>query len=200
MTDEGKLFEDARRGDEAALSVLLQKYLPDLHTYVRLRLSRKLKGREDTVDIVQSVCRDVLQNAGQFTYEGEPQFRAWLFTTALRKIVDRAEYWGAAKRDLDKQQPLTGGGSKSGANIEAQVLHSFQNVCSPSGVAMGREMLARVEAAFSALPEDYQEVILLAKVVGLPRTEIAKRMNRTEASIRNLLPRALAELAERADQ
>lgn len=199
MTDEGKLFEDARRGDEAALSELLQKYLPDLHTYVRLRLSRKLKGREDTVDIVQSVCRDVLQNAGQFAYEGEPQFRAWLFTTALRKIVDRAEYWGAAKRDLDKQQPLVGGETKSGSDIEAQVLHSFQNVCSPSGVAMGREMLARVEAAFSALPEDYQEVILLAKVVGLPRAEIAKRMNRTEASIRNLLPRALAELAERAD-
>jgi hypothetical protein len=62
---------------------------------------------------------------------------------------------------------------------------------SPSGVAMGREELERMSAAFEELDPDHKEVILLSRVVGLSRAEVAAEMDRTEASVRNLLHRAL---------
>lgn len=197
--DSAKLIADATRGDESALSSLLARHLPDLHTYVRLRLSRKLREVEDTVDIVQSVCRDVLQNAQGFHYEGEAQFRSWLFNSATRKIVDKAEHWAAAKRDSNRNLSIDATGTHGGLRFEAEIETSFRNVCSPSQDAMGRETMARIEEAFASLSEEKQEVILLAKVVGMSRAEIAATMGRTEAAIRNLLPRALAELAEIAD-
>ena len=39
-------------------------------------------------------------------------------------------------------------------------------------------------------------MIVLTRVVGLTRAEVAERMQRSEASVRSLLTRALAELAE----
>lgn len=197
--DQARLIEDATRGDESALSSLLARHLPDLNVYVRLRLSQKLRGVEDTIDIVQSVCRDVLQNAQGFRYEGEAQFRTWLFNSAVRKILDKAEHWGAAKRNWDRNRSLDATSTRDGLRYESEIVTSFRKVCSPSHVAMGREMMDRIETAFASLTEDKQEVILLAKVVGMSRTQIAEHMGRTEAAIRNLLPRALSELAELAD-
>ena len=197
--ESAKLIEDATRGDEGALSSLLAKHLPDLNVYVRLRLSRKLRGVEDTIDIVQSVCRDVLQNARGFRYEGEAQFRTWLFNSAVRKILDKAEHWGAAKREWDRNRSLDATGTHGGLRFENEIETSFRTVCAPSNAAIGRETMDRIESAFAELAEDKQEVILLAKVVGMSRTQIAEQMGRSEAAIRNLLPRALSELAELAD-
>jgi len=54
---------------------------------------------EETVDLVQSVCREVLQHRERFAHPEERGFQRWLYRTALRKIAHRAEYWRAAKRD-----------------------------------------------------------------------------------------------------
>ena len=43
-------------------------------------------------------------------------------------------------------------------------------------------------------------MILLAKQVGLSRSEIAEEMGRTEGPVRMLLSRALAQLAEMLDE
>ena len=148
---------------------------------------------------MQSVCRDVLENMGRFRYPGEAAFRAWLYATALRKIADRAEYWRAAKRDPGREVPLDARGTATAptATDDARLIEVYRaSFFSPSQAAMGREALARIEQAFEKLPEDYREVIVLSRVVGLSRTEIAERMGRTEASVRNLVSRALAELAE----
>ena len=50
-------------------------------------------------------------------------------------------------------------------------------------------------SAFDRLPEAHREVIVLAKVMGLSRGEIAAQMGRTEIAVRTLLSRALAQLA-----
>ena len=60
---------------------------------------------------------------------------------------------------------------------------------------MGREDLERIERAFAELPEDYREVILLSRLVGLSHREIAEDWGRKEGAIRVLLHRALARLS-----
>jgi len=194
------LVEAAAAGDAAAVETLLQQHLPGLRAYVRLRAGPMLRARESASDLVQSVCRDVLENIERFRYPGESAFKAWLYATAMRKIADRAEYWTAGKRDVAREAlaldaPLGG----SDGDQDGRLAAVYGSIYSPSRVAMGREVMARLESAFEKLPEDYREVIVLARIVGLSRTEIAERMGRTEASVRNLLSRALAELATHLD-
>ena len=71
---------------------------------------------------------------------------------------------------------------------------AYARFAAPSRAASSAEEIARIEQAFAGLPEDYREVILLSRVVGLDRASVAREMNRSEDSIRNLLHRALAKL------
>jgi RNA polymerase sigma-70 factor, ECF subfamily len=197
--DDAALVTAAAGGDTTAVQQLLQRHLPGLRAYVRLRAGATLRKHESSSDLVQSVCRDVLENMGRFRYPGEAAFRAWLYATALRKIADRAEYWRAAKRDPGREVRIEGHAAPTAPSThdDARLLDVYRaSFFSPSQAAMGREALARIEQAFEKLPEDYREVIVLSRVVGLSRAEIAERMGRTEASVRNLVSRALAELAE----
>ena len=164
---------------------------------MEMRHSRRC-ARESSSDIVQSVCRDVLENMGRFRYPGEAAFRAWLYATAMRKIADRAEYWRAAMRDPAREVRLSpGSATRPSGTDDARLAEVYRaSFFSPSQAAIGREALVRLEAAFEKLPEDYREVVVLSRIVGLSRAEIAQKMGRTEASVRNLVSRALAELAE----
>lgn len=54
-----------------------------------------------------------------------------------------------------------------------------------------------MEQAFEDLAEDYREVILLVRVVGLPHARIAETMERAETATRTLLSRAPARLSTR---
>ncbi len=195
MDQSRVLFEAASRGDAASLNTLIERHLPALFAYVRLNIGPKLRRREASGDLVQSICREVLADAGAFRYEGEGAFRVWLYTQALHKIRHRAEFWGAQKRDPGKEVPPPDRSGHDGGLFDA-----YQSFCTPSRAVMRRETIERIESAFAELPDDYREVILLSRVVGLTRTEIASRMGRTEAAIRNLLPRALAALSDRIEE
>lgn len=192
MRSSNDLGLEASRGDRAAVEELLVRHLPGLRSYVRLKTGRLVRARENESDVVQSVCREVLQGAGEFRFGGEAGFRHWLFATAMRKILDKHKRHVADKRDVRREAaPPT--------DEDGEVPLADERFASPSGVAIGHEQFERMAHAFDALPEDYTEVILLSRVVGLPRKDVAVAMDRSEASVRNLLHRALAELARHLD-
>ena len=61
-----------------------------------------------------------------------------------------------------------------------------------------RDVIARDVAAGAdrlALPDEYRQVILLARIVGLSHADLAREMGRSETAVRTLLHRALARLA-----
>jgi RNA polymerase sigma-70 factor (ECF subfamily) len=190
------LAEAAARGDGSALGRLLEHYLPELRAFVRLRAGPLVRARESNSDLVQSVCREILQHGESFRFASEDAFRRWLFTTTLRKLVDRRDHWLAAKRDAMREVSF---GGESDAGAEERLAIAYRSLSSPSRHAMARETIERLEAAFDDLPEDYREVVTLAKVAGLSRAEIAAQMGRSEGSVRMLLVRALAELAARLE-
>jgi len=57
-------------------------------------------AKESASDLVQSVCLEILQHLDRFRYRGEAGFKHWLYTTALRRIVNKHEFNTAAKRDV----------------------------------------------------------------------------------------------------
>ena len=153
-----------------------------------------MEAMESTSDIVQSVCREILQHKDRFQYPGEDGFRRWLYTTALRKVSKRAEFYRAQRRDAARTVPLEDGGDDPQA-----LLSCYGRFCSPSQAFQAREEVERIEGAFDQLPEHYREVITLSRIAGLSHAEIAERTGRTEGSTRMLLFRALEQLSELLD-
>lgn len=189
---EGDSIELVNRlcaGDRSALELLLERHIPRLRGYVRLNSDRKLRLKEDSTDIVQSVCRELLENAERFQHPSENAFRHWLYSTALRKIRRRYHYYRAQKRDVDREVEIEGGPSRSG---DRGVYYA--NLLSPSSEAVARETQERIEGAFEKLPDEYREVLIMAQVVGMTRGEIGVELGKSELAVRSLLFRARARL------
>ena len=147
-----------------------------------------MRLREAESDLVQSVCRDVLEKGDGFRYPDHSGFKRWLYTTTLRKIMQKNAKYRAACRD--------GGDEASPSAVaDEDLFEGYRRFASPSGVAIGREDVHRIETALERLSDDDREVILLSRLAGLSRADVADEMGRTEAGIRNLLHRALAKLA-----
>lgn len=186
----GAWLARASQGDRVALGALLEQHLPGLRRYVRLRGGPQLWKRESVSDLVQSVCIEVLVHQNDFEYRGEAQFRHWLYTTAMNKIREHLRHYGAQRRTPVRE--VEDGDSRLGGIADEQP--------SPSQNAILRETEERLARAMDALPDDYRQAILLARVIGLPHEEVAAQMGRTVDSVRNLLHRALARLAALADR
>ncbi|MCA8951418.1 MAG: sigma-70 family RNA polymerase sigma factor, partial [Planctomycetes bacterium] len=176
MRSSHDLGLDASRGDAAAIDELLVRHLPSLRAYVRLKAGPVVRAREAESDVVQSVCREVLQRQGEFRFGGEGGFRHWLFRTALRKILDKHKLHTAERRDVRREQaPVRGQDGSAAALAFPDPLAAF---ATPSAVAIGRERFEQIAAAFDRLPPDHAEVVLLSRVVGLSRADVAQAMDR----------------------
>ncbi len=189
MPDEvGNLVESAVRGETPAVEILLERYLPGLRAFVRLRAGPMVRTHESTSDITQSVCREVLQNIAGFQYGGEVGFKHWLYATALRKLQKRDVHWRRQKREAARD-----------VDDDVSLIDAYHCVSTPSGRAIAKEELARIELCFDELGEEEREVIALARIVGLPHKQIAETLGKTEGATRVLLHRALAKLAAKLD-
>jgi len=182
------LVRSASHGDSAAMDVLLERHLPALVAYVRLHADPLIRRNESCADIAQSVCREVLEDLPGFDYRGEPAFRKWLFQQALSKLINRKRYYLREKRDAARERRLS--------RVEAQTKLEglYARLCSPSEGAIASETAERLERAFDQLPDDYRQVITLARIIGMGHAEIAEEMGRQEGAVRVLLHRALARL------
>ena len=189
-----RLLDAAREGDPAALDHLLRRHLPGLRAFVRLRTGPAIRARESSSDVVQSVCREVIERAGEFRHGGDAGFKRWLYETARRKLADRGEFHQAAKRDVGREA------TTPSQLDDAELAACYQTLCTPSRTAELREQVERVEAAFDDLPEPQRDLILRAKLLEESRSDIAKSLGKSEGAVRTMLSRALARLAELLDE
>lgn len=187
------LVARASQGDQAAVGELIEQHMSRLEAFLRLRMGADLRGKESAADLAQSVCREVLAHADRYQYRGESHFRHWLFTTALRKLSNRARFYHAEKRDVGREVAPSPRHSRSDL-VLVELLSG--NTKTPSGEIVAREQAEAMEQAFLALPEHYREVIVLSRVVGLSHAEIAEKLGKTEQASRSILSRGLLALAQ----
>ena len=141
----------AARGEGDAIDALLERFLPPLRAFVRLRVDALLREREDSMDLTQSVCREVLQNADRFRFPDQAAFKRWLFATALRKIAKKRRYWLALKRDVRRNVPVAAEGDSEERRVGA-VLACYESFATPSAQVARREQLERIELASTSSP------------------------------------------------
>ena len=193
MGDETqRLVQEATRGDAAAIDVLIMRHIEGLQGFVRRRAG-DLLARETGSDILQSVCREVLEDLrdGRFRYEGDAAFKQWLYQAALLKIRGRRRYWGADKRGGGRDPEPIQASSSSG---DLRRVAFLESLCTPSRGLARREELEIAEWALTQLEETQRRIIVLAKIEGLSHKEIADRLGVTETASRMMLSRALAKL------
>ena len=182
------LVSKASHGDPQAMTELLERYMPMIGSYLRMKAGRRILAQESVSDLVQSVCGDVLQELDGFEYRGEAQFRAWLLRHAWSKLCTRWKYWKRDKRDLSRER---GQGVSGDLGIDEQAA----TFLTPSREVVAREELLRFETALQELPAPMKEAVLLRRVAELPYSEIAIAMERSEGAVRNLVYRGLAKIA-----
>ena len=174
-----------------AVDELLERHLPGLRMYVRKNISPTLLAKESSADVVQSVCREVLQDVDRFEYQGEAAFRSWLYQAALRKLIDRHRYYNAEKRSIGREvAPQKDDLSATDFARLASSMHS------PSGEAIMHEQVAGLERAFSALSEEDRRIIRLIYIEGVTHAQAGEQLGCNEVNSRKLLSRALARLSK----
>lgn len=160
--------------------------IPQVHAFVRLRIDAAIRHREPVSDIVQSACREVLDNPG-FEFRGEAAFRSYLCQAALHKLQARRRHWQADKRDARREA--------ADGLPEVEVREVYRTTMfDPLRKAIRGEEILQLEAAFDKLPEDYREALALYRIAGMPVAQLAQHLGRTEVATRMLLSRAMARL------
>lgn len=180
------LVAAAQQQERPAIEQLLVRHLPGLEAFVRLRMGAAMRGMLTAPDLVQSVCREVLEDLTDFEFRGEAPFRHWLYVRAENKLREKHRFHHADKRSVQKEVSLPDAST---------FLPAYRQMCTPSQDLQVKETMQRVEAAFDLLPDDYREAITLHKLCGLSHAEIAERMNRSEGAVRNLVYRGISRLA-----
>ena len=93
----------AKGGDQNALNQLCAVYGERVRRIIRLRLSKKLRSKLDSVDVVQDALILALNGLDDFTYSSEGDFLRWLSKIAENRLRDMFDRFSVDKRDVRRE-------------------------------------------------------------------------------------------------
>jgi RNA polymerase sigma-70 factor (ECF subfamily) len=187
-----RLMAVARAGDSVALGHLLELYSSYLALMARLQVGRRLQGKVDPSDLVQETFLEAHRDFPRFRGRTEGELLAWLRQILTRNLANAIRrYYGTQARDLNLERELSREFDESWKMLDGGLVAQQS---SPSHQASRREQAVLLANALDRLPDDYRETIVLRHLEGLSFPEVARRMERTEDSVKKLWARALARL------
>lgn len=169
MDDLEALVGRARSGSPEAFAELYERLAGPVAGYLRAR------GVPDVEDATSEVFIAVLTGVARFEGDGD-RFRAWVFTIAHRRAVDR---WRRASR-TPQLDPIEDAPPRAVPSAEEDALASLGT--------------ARVRALLDLLSPDQRDVLLLRVVADLSLEQVAGVLGKREGAIKALQHRALARL------
>jgi RNA polymerase sigma-70 factor, ECF subfamily len=178
------LLERARARDREALERLCDRYLPRLRRWAHGRVPRGARRHVDTDDVVQDTFVKTIGRLDGFELRGDGALLAYLRQAVLNRIRDAIRQ--AARRP---------------AAAEDELAERAEPDPSPLEQVLGREAVARYEAALARLPEAQASAVVARVEMGLPWSEVAAVLDKPSAdAARMVVSRALVHLArEMAD-
>jgi len=192
--DTAGLIERAKAGEAAALNDLFARHHGLMVELARRKIGPRLRSKEEADDLAQTTFREATRDFGQYQYRGEGSFLRWLVQILQNKIRDRAEYYGATKRDVGRERS---GDTRLGDSGD------LQRFDPPSPDLTITQTLAREEefeilrGALDELSPDHRKAITLVFFQGLSLNEAGQLMEgRSEDAVRMLLRRAESRLLE----
>ncbi|MCL2004684.1 MAG: sigma-70 family RNA polymerase sigma factor [Planctomycetaceae bacterium] len=185
-TDEDLLLEYRSAGVREAFEELVKRYDKPLHHY----LYRHLGNADSAEDAFQRTFMAVLKECSKF--DASKAFRPWLYTIAANKAADHHR---ESKRfsvvSIDVPQENDRGDYSIADNVAGSEPEPFED-------PMDREIASLVREAVAELPDTMRQAVYMiyfqgmtyheaAKVLGVHRDTMAKRMRRAVAKLNFLL-------------
>ena len=171
-----EILAAARAGAPWAWERLYRWLVPSLTGYLRGQ------GAAEPDDLAGEVLFGIVRDLPRFA-GGEPEFRAWAFTIAHRRLVDERRRRGrrpSVAVEDERLAALAGAGGDVAQDAEA---------------AMGQ---ARVRALLAALPDDQRAVLLLRILGDLTIEQIASALGKRPGAVKALQRRALRRIEKEA--
>jgi len=171
--DDTQLASRAQQGDREAFITLYNRYLSKVYNRVKSRVPEA-----DVEDVVQEIFIAAIRSLKGFAQRS--QFNTWLYTIVNRQIAD---FYRKRSRTISSDQTIT-------LDDIEQTMPTAQN----SREQWDEQIV--LKKALSALPEHYQEVILLRLVDQVPFAEIAGRRGQSLEAVKSLYRRAIQAIHE----
>ena len=173
------LVRRAQRGDDAALGLLLGRYLPRMRRWAQGRLPLWARMNVDTDDMVQDALIRTCERIGEFEPRGEGALQAYLRQALRNRITDEVR--------KSRHRPVEG---------EVLEVHADRGP-SPLEEAIGQEAMEAYERALASLTDAEREGVIARVEMGMSYSEIAAALGKpsTDAA-RMSVSRALLRLAE----
>jgi RNA polymerase sigma-70 factor (ECF subfamily) len=168
--DDAELVTRLKRYEDQAVSFVVTQYGTALHRYITALVGDPHQAE----DIVSETYVRMLERIGEYTYTGAP-FRAWLYRIAHNLAINTVTR------------------TRTTAN-EAVLAQREAPDGDPAIDLERREEHAAVRDALTQLTEEQQQVLLLRFVAEQPIAEVARQLQRSEGSIKQLQLRALRSL------
>jgi RNA polymerase sigma-70 factor (ECF subfamily) len=180
------VLEKLRSGEDEAAEKIFRDFEPYLRSLVRRRLTRPLRSKFDSMDVVQCVWSDLVEGfrAGRWEFKDRDHLRAFLARVTYRHFVNQCRRNDAALR---REEPLHSDDSLADhASVQPR----------PSEVAQAGELWDRLG---KLCPPAHREILEL-KRQGLTAAEIASRVGLHEGSVRRILYDLAKRLAATVDK
>jgi len=140
-------------------------------------LRRSGRSAQDVADLRQEIYLRVCESA---KHQVPRPVRPFVFTIARNLLIDQMR--------RDHVIPID-------AVFDLEALNVATDVPGPDRNVMARDELRRLHVALDELPPRSREVVVLRRIIGLSREEIATRMNISEATVTKHLVNGLKALA-----
>ena len=181
------LLERAKTGDEQALSRAFEKHRRRLAVLIHYKLNPNSRQFCDVDDLVQETQLRAFRDIGRFTYRTPGSFLRWLSAIADHVIVDRVRYENRERR-AGEEVPFRSASNPAGPEPA--------DSRTPSRLLAQQQAVERLMTRLDALPEDYRQALILAKIEGLTTAEVAERLGKTREAVALLVFRALKRYRE----
>ncbi len=187
-------IERAKDGDAEALNELFARHHGLMVELARRKIGPRLRQKEDADDLAQTTFREAARDFRQYQYRGDGSFLRWLVQILQNKIRDKAEYYGATKRDSSRERSAD---ERIGDSGDLKRYDPPSKELSVTQVLAREEEFKILRAALDELSPDHRTAITLVFFEGLSLRDAGERMEgRSEDAVRMLLRRAESRLLE----
>jgi RNA polymerase sigma-70 factor (ECF subfamily) len=181
MEEDRELVELVQTGDSRAFATLMRRYTPPLSRFLR----RFMHDPDDIEDAVQETFIKAYLGINRF--RGDSAFSTWIFSIGIN-VAKR----GLALRNRQGPQLANVGNEDSDSKELVEAAADFDT---PDSKLETKEMLALLDAALDALPQEQRTSFELRELEGLTYDEIAWQMHCPVGTVRSRIHRARDTLA-----
>jgi RNA polymerase sigma-70 factor (ECF subfamily) len=169
-------------GEQTAITDLFGKYQKRLSLLLSYKVGERLRQSVSIQDLLQETLLRAYKSFRDFDYRGPGSFMNWLSTIADHVVSDQVRSLERKKRKASLLR-FRSDTNPHGPEPETSL--------TPGRVFEGREGIEHLKKALDALPDNYRQVIILARVQGYRTSEIAKYLQKSPEQVSLLLHRAL---------